>query len=66
MVDHSERKCNVHEPQLSLISHNHNFISIILQGIQLLVTSLFPNQSCVGIYPFSDFSSFNLIMHIYL
>jgi hypothetical protein len=41
MVNHSERKCNVQEPQVSLIAHNHNSISILLQGILLVVISSF-------------------------
>jgi hypothetical protein len=49
MANHIVRKCNIQEPQLSLIAHNHNFISILLQGILLQVTSSFPKQSCGGI-----------------
>jgi hypothetical protein len=49
MVNHSERKCNIQEPQLSLIADNHNSFSITLQGILLLDTSAFPKQSCEGI-----------------
>jgi hypothetical protein len=41
MVNDSERKCNIQEPQLSLIADNHNSINILLQGILLLVTSSF-------------------------
>jgi hypothetical protein len=46
IVNHSERKCNVQEPQLSLIAYNHIFISIILQG-RYSVTSNFLNSEAV-------------------
>jgi hypothetical protein len=60
MVNHIESKYNIQEPQLSLIAHNHNSVSILLQGILLLVTSLFPKQSCGGII------KSHLVIHVLL
>jgi hypothetical protein len=63
MVNNSERKCNIQEPQLSSIAHNYNSISILLQGILLLVTSSFPKKSCILI-TFSDSSSLIYFRHV--
>jgi hypothetical protein len=50
MANHIERKCNIQEPQLSLVANKHSSISFLLQCFLLLVTSSFPKQACGGIH----------------
>jgi hypothetical protein len=52
MVNHSGRLCNIQEPQLSLIAHTHNSISIILQVILFLSNYLISKAVAMCTYEY--------------
>jgi hypothetical protein len=65
MVNYIERKCNIQELQLSLIAYNHNSISVLLQGIMLVVTSwlIFWSSLAGVLITFSDSSSVIFVVY---